>query len=269
MKKAIFVTVLAMSIFSCFSQETGTLKDPRDGKVYKTIKIGNQWVMAQNLAYKPEKGKYWADTTFFEKNIKVTFILDYSRTHFENGKIYATIKSGDKIELGYSQAKIPKLYNSEATYGCLVFDSTKFFTKNLFDGYLILDSAFFRRYGYLYDFETAQACAIPGWHVPTSRELKEFYKNIDGNATEKYSSLIEGGSSGFNAVLCGWGGVITNNLKTRTIEEQSAGIWSSSRFGTMGTCLDFEGPPALRKGAVRLGLIQSTSGLSVRLFRDN
>ena len=42
------------------SQSKGTFEDPRDGKVYQTIKVGNKWIMAQNLAYKPSTGNYWA-----------------------------------------------------------------------------------------------------------------------------------------------------------------------------------------------------------------
>lgn len=56
----------------------GTFTDNRDGKTYRTLKIGNQWVMAENFAYKPPFGTVWVYDNDMKNLAANGYLYDWS-----------------------------------------------------------------------------------------------------------------------------------------------------------------------------------------------
>lgn len=106
--KTIKIThILAIFVILSFSQsaekESGAFNDPRDGNVYKWVKIGNQVWMAENLRFKTESGSWcWENK---EENCE------------ERGRLYDWAAAVKAVPLGWHLPSDEEWKKMEITLG--------------------------------------------------------------------------------------------------------------------------------------------------------
>jgi uncharacterized protein (TIGR02145 family) len=215
---AVAVVVVAGLPSSSVAQ-TGAFTDSRDGKTYKTVKIGKQTWMARNLDYAPDSGKPWSFTAQNLEDVP------------DSGKSWC--------------------YNDSASY-C-------------------------KKYGRLYDWETAKAVCPDGWKLPdtsdwdmlgTGQELKSKRGwGGRGNGIDKYGfSALPGGN--FDASTNRFDDVEYSGYWWTASEEEDSKYHEGEAISDMMCSIfSFE---SLYSGHVRYTIRghKKGNGLSVRCVQD-
>lgn len=114
-----------------------------------------------------------------------------------------------------------------------------------------------KKYGYLYNWETACKIAPEGWHLPSLEEFEILKSNADG----KLENLIIGGDTGFSAL---YGGSFDSRFKCMG---EAAYFWTSTPYGTEEVG---EGYCCLMSDFFKITFIDAYRSLlmSVRCIRD-
>ncbi len=179
--------------------EHGTMTDERDGQVYKTVKIGDQWWMAENL-------NYAYPHTFGD--------LDSTSWCYNN--------EPDNC------AKYGRLYIWEATMDCSAFE----YTDNYYDYYSFCTEQVYKTEE---SFNFYRGICPENWHIPSHDEwalLKSTVNNFatdlkstvdwrdDGNGSDilGFSALPAGGCKASSSNKCFEAGQKTCFWTTRQID---------------------------------------------------
>jgi uncharacterized protein (TIGR02145 family) len=144
--------------------------DSRDGKTYKTVTIGDQIWLAENLNFE-------TDDKIVKKKVKKV------ESEIQKKKILGIIPLNVKVEKEILVEVDDRLKTS------------LFYDHNPKNGI---------KYGRLYTWTGAKNACPTGWHLPSRDEWETLRKYFGGDKKSFYEALIKGGSSGFNSLMGGW-----------------------------------------------------------------
>ena len=162
-------------VTGCETCEYGKLKDDRDGQTYRTVKIGDQWWMAENLNY---------------AYLEPTETLDSSSFCYDNDP--ENCKQYGRLYLFSAAMDSAGLFSSDAE-GCgngaeCPFDHI---VPKIYKGYS----------------DTASSLEPPirgvcpeGWHVPTVDEFVILFESVGGQEEEYWENVDLRSTSGWREI---------------------------------------------------------------------
>ncbi len=159
----------------CETCEYGKLKDDRDGQTYRTVKIGDQWWMAENLNY---------------AYLEPTKTLDSSSFCYDNDP--ENCKQYGRLYLFSAAMDSAGLFSSDAE-GCGKGTECPFdhIVPKIYKGYS----------------DTASSLEPPirgvcpeGWHVPTVDEFVILFESVGGQEEEYWENVDLRSTSGWREI---------------------------------------------------------------------
>lgn len=315
--KKLYIILSAAFLFTACKKENHSVSDItvpvsfdsfidiRDGHTYKTIKVGNQEWMAENLKYRLPSGSLDGCYTFGEVSIN-PLQVEVDRALFKDSA-NAAIARGEIVDPpGLPAAQRPTtiipLYINYFTPRQLMDRLTPYpdvvnvlnrINNNLLGPAIITTAGtnlqkaelengnYAQKYGFVYTYKAAQKAAPSGWRLATDADWKELEKNLGiaaseidkleawrGNIADR---LLEKKISniGFNAVLGGGRLYGVFMYGTPFLNKEVSGYyWTATEYqATDSTILGITRNFTLNKAGIWRGTAKKEAAYHIRCIK--